>query len=262
MLDQAGPEWPRGAWKEVDKVHERVTFKALAWLIERIRNVGDRFSDWQGAELPGAHVNCERCAPTAPALLWTKVKKRVVAIEDTAGAGEYERNLKRRPAPFVTQLKLEEDGVGIVRIGVNVASLMHRAMSRLPSAGRKEKVSVSWRLTTDFLPAAKIHLPKFKLSSNRHDAQHAQPPSFKIPLRPEQLRSLTWMIAQEERSLSNYFIEEEISEAILEPLQWRAEGKAQRRVLVRGGVLADAVGYGKTAITVGLIDCTEKRESK
>lgn len=261
LLDQAGPEWPRGAWKEVDKIHERVTFKALAWLIERIRNVGDRFSDWQGAELPDAHVNCERCAPTAPALLWTKVKKRVVAIEDTAGAGEYERDLKRRPAPFVTQLKLEENGVGIVRIGVNVASLMHRAMSRLPSAGRKENVSVSWRLTTDFLPAAKIHMPKFKLSSNRHDSQHARPPSFKIPLRPEQLRSLTWMIAQESRDAPP-FIEEEISEAILEPLGWRAEGRAQRPVHIRGGVLADEVGYGKTAITLGLIDCTAKDVEK
>ncbi|TFY64925.1 hypothetical protein EVJ58_g2301 [Rhodofomes roseus] len=261
LLDQAGPEWPRNAWKEVDKVHERVTFKALAWLIERIRNVGGRFSDWQDAELPGAHVNCERCAPTAPNLLWTKVKKRVVAIEDTAQAGQYERDLKRRPAPFVTQLKLDKNGVGVVRIGVNVASLMHRAMSRLPTAGRKGKVSVSWRLTMDFLPAAKIKMPKFKLSSNRHDSLHAQPPSFKIPLRPEQLRSLTWMLAQESPNAPP-FIEEEISEAIMEPLGWRAEGRAQRPVHIRGGVLADEVGYGKTAITLGLIDCTAKEVEK
>ncbi|KZT67381.1 hypothetical protein DAEQUDRAFT_812927 [Daedalea quercina L-15889] len=261
LLDQAGPEWPRGAWKEVDKVHERVTFKALAWLIERIRNVGDRLNNWQDAELPGKHINCERCAPTAPDLLWTKVKKRVVAIEDTAQAGEYERNLKRRPAPFVTQLRLEENGVGIVRIGVNVASLMHRAMSRLPTSGRKDKISVSWKLTTEFLPAAKIHLPKFKLSSNRHDPQHAQPPSFKIPLRPEQLRSLTWMLEQESPDAPP-FIEEEISEAILEPLGWRAEGRAQRPVHIRGGVLADEVGYGKTAITLGLIDCTARDVEK
>lgn len=52
------------------------------------------------------------------------------------------------------------------------------------------------------------------------------------------------------------FIEEEVSEAILSPLGWRAEGRAQRPVHIRGGVLADQVGYGKTAITLGLIDCT------
>ncbi|KZT11359.1 uncharacterized protein LAESUDRAFT_642051 [Laetiporus sulphureus 93-53] len=257
LLDQAGPEWPRGTWQEVDKVHERVTFKALAWLIERIRNVGDHFGHWQDAEIVCDHVNCERCAPTAPDLRWMKNKNRIVAIEDTAQAGEYERRLKRRPAPFVTQLKLEKSGVGVIRIGVNITSLMHRAMSRLPSAGRTGEIKTSWRLTTDFLPAAKIDLPKFKLSSNRHDVRHAQPPSFVIDLRPEQLRSLTWMLVQEEPDAPP-FIEEEISDAILEPLGWRAEGRAQRPVRVRGGVLADEVGYGKTAITLGLIDCTSK----
>ena len=54
------------------------------------------------------------------------------------------------------------------------------------------------------------------------------------------------------------FIEEEISEAIISSLCWRAEGRVQREVLVRGGVLADQVGYGKTAITLALIDCTQK----
>lgn len=50
------------------------------------------------------------------------------------------------------------------------------------------------------------------------------------------------------------FIEEEIAEATLGPLGWRAEGKASRKVCARGGVLADQVGYGKTAISLALID--------
>ncbi|KAI0940949.1 hypothetical protein AcV7_003183 [Taiwanofungus camphoratus] len=260
LLDRAGQEWPRGTWREVDKVHERVTFKALAWLTERIRNVGDQFNDWQPAETSHGQM-CEYCAPSAPDLRWAKVKTKIVAMEDTVQAGEYERSLKRRPAPFVTQLKLEENGVGIVRIGVNIVSLMHRAMSRLPSAGRTGRITVSWRLNTEFTPVAKLHLPKFKLSSNRHDLQHPQPPSFKITLRPEQLRSLTWMLAQEAVDAPP-FIEEEISEAILEPLGWRAEGRAQRPVHIRGGVLADEVGYGKTAITLGLIDSASKDVDK
>src|SRR5271170_205136 len=53
------------------------------------------------------------------------------------------------------------------------------------------------------------------------------------------------------------FFEEEVSEAMLGPLGWRAETKAIRPVIVRGGVLADEVGYGKTAITLGLIDCSQ-----
>ncbi|THH27510.1 hypothetical protein EUX98_g6678 [Antrodiella citrinella] len=254
LADEAGAEWPQGSWKEVDKVHERSTFKSLAWLIERVKNVDDHFVDWQSAELPHELSGCERCAPTAPDLQWTRGKgKKIVAIEDPSQAGAYERALKHRPAPFVTQLKLD-DGVGTVRIGVNVASLMHRALSRLPYVGRTEKPTLAWRLHTDFTPAAKLDPAKFQLSSNKLDPEHDQPPHFKIDLRPEQLRSLTWMIQQEAVNAPP-FIEEEISEAILEPLGWRAEGRAQRAIHVRGGVLADQVGYGKTAITLGLIDC-------
>ncbi|KAG8774484.1 hypothetical protein FRC12_001960 [Ceratobasidium sp. 428] len=62
------------------------------------------------------------------------------------------------------------------------------------------------------------------------------------------------MLAQEKNPPE--FIEEEIAEALLEPLGWRAEGKAERKIDVRGGVLADEVGYGKTAITLALIAST------
>ncbi|EGN96836.1 hypothetical protein SERLA73DRAFT_93465 [Serpula lacrymans var. lacrymans S7.3] len=252
----AGPEWPRGEWREVDKVHERGTFKALAWLMERIRHVDGHFSDWQAVEMPQQLGHCERCAPNTPTIKWKKTGKKVSAIEDSIEAGQYERNLKLRPSPFVTQLKLE-DKVGIVKIGINIPSLLHRALSRLPSTHRPEKPVLSWRLDTDFMPSAKIDLPVLSLMSNKDDPEHAQPPNFKLPLRPEQLRSLTWML-QQEAADTVPFVEEEISEAISEPLGWRAEGRAQRPVRVRGGVLADQVGYGKTAITLGLIDCASK----
>jgi hypothetical protein len=261
LQSQAGPAWPRGVWKEVDKTHERATFKELTWLLERIRHIDDHFASWQSVALPKEHTNCERCAPTPPSLKWCKLNKKTVAMEDHVEAGEYERSLKRRPNPFITQLKLEDDGTGVVRIGINIQSLVHRALSRLPSANRPEDPKVSWRLNTDFTPIAKLHLPKFRLSSNKHDNEHAQPPSFRIPLRKEQLRSLEWMLKQEALD-AGPFLEEEISEAILTPLGWRAEGRAQREVRIRGGVLADQVGYGKTAITLGLIDCAAAEVKK
>ncbi|KAI0339611.1 hypothetical protein BDW22DRAFT_1335785 [Trametopsis cervina] len=253
----AGDEWPIDSWKEVDKVHERGTFKSLAWLTERVRS-DNHFAEWQEVHSHGPHGDCDRCAPAPPGIKWARNdKKRIVAVEDTAQAGAYERALKRRPAPFVTQLKLDKAGNGHVRIGINISSLMHRALSRLPTAGRTEPASVAWRLNSNFSPAAALNLPKFAILSNRHDPSHTQPPSFKTPLRPEQLRSLTWMLAQESPDAPP-FMEEEISEAILHPLGWRVEGRAQRPNRVRGGVLADEVGYGKTAITLGLIDCAAK----
>jgi SNF2 family DNA or RNA helicase len=182
-----------------------------------------------------------------------------VAVEDALEAGRYEQALKHRPSPFVTQLKLDVvSAVGTVRLGINVPSLLHRALSRLPArrGSRGGDPILSWRMTTDYTPPARLLLPKFRLTSNRKDAPHDQPPNFRLDLRPEQLRSLHWMLQQESDDAPP-FLEEEISEAIHHPLGWRIEGKAQRPVHVSGGVLADEVGYGKTAITLGLIDSTQ-----
>ena len=185
---------------------------------------------------------------------------RTVAIEDARQAGVFERALKHRPTPFVTQLLLDPEGFAHVRIGCNIPSLTHRAISRLPTVGRTSPISTAYRITTNYIPPAKLNRPKFLLTSNRRDAPHEQPPKFRIPLRPEQLRSLNWMLRQEAAD-SPEFEEEEIAEAILQPLGWRAEAKASRRVRVRGGVLADEVGYGKTAITLGLFACSRASET-
>lgn len=258
LRDQAESVWPEGVWKEVDKIHERNTFESLAWLTERVRSM-PHLSKWNDLELPKDHSNCERCAPTPPNLKWIRKANKYVPREDPEQAAPYERALKNRPTPFVTQLTLTRSGngeqTGILRIGLNIPTLVHRALSRLPNEGRIERPFLSWRLTTDYIPESKLVLPPFKLTSNKEDQEFTQPPNFILKLRPEQLRSLTWMMAQEKESTPP-FIEEEISEALLTHLNWRAEGKAERPVHIRGGVLADQVGYGKTAITLGLIDCS------
>lgn len=260
LPDDAGPEWPRQDWREIDKLNERTTFRSLAWLLERIRHVDDNLQTWQIVEMPEDLHECQRCAPTPPTIKWSKTGKKIVAVEDYQEAGQYERDLKLRPNPFVTQLRLEKN-IGMVKVGLNIASLLHRALSSLPSENRPGRPSLSWRLDTDFAPAVKIQHPPFTLRSNKADPEHNQPPNFKLDLRKEQLRSLTWMLEREAIDVPP-FVEEEISEAILEPLGWRAEARAQRPVKVRGGVLADQVGYGKTAITLGLIDCSYQKVKK
>lgn len=258
LRGQAENVWPEGVWREVDKIHERNTFESLAWLTERVRSM-PHLSKWNDIELPEDHSNCERCAPTPPHLKWIRKANKYVPREDPTQAAPYERALKNRPTPFVTQLKLVRSSsgeqTGTLRIGLNIPTLVHRALSRLPSQGRSELPLLSWRLTTDYIPESKLVLPSFKLTSNKNDGEFTQPPSFIMKLRPEQLRSLTWMMDQEKESAIP-FVEEEISEALLTHLNWKAEGKAERPILVRGGVLADQVGYGKTAITLGLIDCS------
>ncbi|EJT96648.1 hypothetical protein DACRYDRAFT_119990 [Dacryopinax primogenitus] len=260
IKDEMAAHWSENQWTEVDVIHERAIFQNLSWLTERVKTISN-MQDWSVVQTAACDLpECISCAPKAPTIQWFKApKKGVIAMEDMAEAGKYEQALKSRTSPFVTQLRLL-DGVGTMRIGVNFASLIHRAAAALPDRGNKVVPELAWRLTTDYMQGSILDLPKFRLTSNRRDVEAAQPPNFKkkVPLRKEQLRSLTWMLRQEAKG-ARPFIEEEIVEAVLEPLGWRAEGRATRPAVIRGGVLADQVGYGKTAITLGLIDAASQR---
>lgn len=141
------------------------------------------------------------------------------------------------------------------KVGLNAVSLAHRALSQLPEHRMlsPSEPKVEWRL----ISSANTTLGRnvghvFELQSNRYNPEAKNPKRFKnYKLRPEQLRSLHWMIEQEAKPKP--WVEEEVAEAPVPQLGWTAEAKVTREVLVRGGVVADAVGYGKTAITLGLI---------
>ncbi|CAM9534976.1 unnamed protein product, partial [Phaeothamnion confervicola] len=265
LSPQSGAAWPvpaDGHWIKVDLQRSHAKFEALAWLVRRW-TIPEPVRNWSvGAAV--APTGSIRCAPSRPQLKWVndpdpnKVRKR--AREDYREAGRYEQALKARPEAFVVQLRRDGD-VGQARIAVNVASLAHRALACLPRGGDAGATvapaggavtSFSWRLT-EHLDHAK-GLPVLRVPSNKSDVPAAQPPHFrpKVQLRPEQLRSLTWMQAQEAATVP--FVEEEVAEAVLGPLGWRVEVRAERKALLRGGIVADEVGYGKTAITLGLID--------
>lgn len=153
--------------------------------------------------------------------------------------------LKSRPAPIVVQVR-QVDEFSEFRIGLNVATLTHKALDALPKTV-VHSFSVSaptstWRLVTANgydLASGKggTALVKFKVTGNINNAQTSQPPGFRVALRPEQLRSLDWMIRQE--TSPQPWVEEEVAEAALPQLGWHAEAKASRTIKVRGGVLAD-----------------------
>ena len=163
------------------------------------------------------------------------------------------------------QLKYNaKQGVGSLCVGVNVNSLLYRAAANFPRLllGRAQKrtlfkhSNVSWRLIKHSYEARGPIRP-FTLLSNRSDPETVEPSSFLYKLRPEQRRSLTWMLRQE--ADTRPWHEEEVEETNIPTLQWRAEGRVQMPIDVSGGVLADDVGYGKTAITLALIECALQR---
>lgn len=217
----------------------------------------------------GDYAICSKCAPPRPSIRWTVVtkgkRKQYLPQEDGREAAAYERAIKTRPSPFNVQLKLSS-AVGMetivvdVRFGMNAVALTQSALGLFPresyarksmlhDASRNEKTTMDsdcifeWRVQPHVEDVSKTaeSFPKLILSSNKDDKPAAQPPNFKkYPLRPEQLRSLSWMLSQE--ATEKPFYEEEVAEGILPKLGWRAEGRVRRPVMVRGGLIADEVG--------------------
>ncbi|KAI9883354.1 MAG: hypothetical protein M1823_004888 [Watsoniomyces obsoletus] len=266
LIDEEVVGWKKGPWVEVDSVHARTFFASFAWLTEKARVVKG-LEIWREFDVTEDMKRCQQCAPDIPALRWKVEKQKMTPYEDPQQAGPYERALKDRPTPFVTQARIDDANIGHLRIGLNVASLIHRALAtlRVETALRNQtdaaETTAAWRLITDYVAPSRLSLPKFKLQSNKNDPGGDQPPNIKMPLRVEQLRSLEWMRSQESDDAPS-FVEEEVEEAWLPHLGWLAEARASKPITVRGGVLADQVGYGKTAITLGLIDAQAKSPAR
>ncbi|GAA5872529.1 hypothetical protein JCM8547_006937 [Rhodosporidiobolus lusitaniae] len=262
--------WATENWHEVDLQHEGAeVFSKLAWLTARIPE-WDNLSAWQSVE--GSSISehtCNRCAPVMPDAQFirrltiqslgkptAKWIAKISACEDGLESANYEKLLKNRPSALVVHTRQQGKEFEF-RVGLNIVSLVHRAFAQLPdtvgSLHERSAPTVEWRLTT----SSNVELGRekgrqFTLKSNRNDPEAKNPALFvKYKLRKEQLRSLNWMIAQEENPKP--WVEEEMAEAVLPQLGWHAQAKATRETYIRGGVIADAVGYGKTAITLGLL---------
>ncbi len=257
--------WAKPEWSEIDLLHQgNAVFDRLAWLLSRIPN-WDAFEEWQQVDSDSLDQDCKKCTPAPPTIKWVKQlnKNSYLAVEDGNEAARFEQALKTRPTPVLIHVKQSEDNVLTFKTGLNAGTLIHRAVGLLPaqSSVRSFEVSapsVEWRLKSSDSTAIQLgksgkHV-QFSLPSNKHDQPAAQPPHFtnkKAQLRPEQLRSLAWMIEQENQPAG--WVEEEVAESVIPQLGWHAEARARRTATVKGGVICDEVGYGKTAITVGLV---------
>ena len=282
-------DWPTDKYVTLQNDRSHSTFSRLNWFTSRLElpkglqefvPLDDGKAGKCGDELHNA--NCPRCAPKPPALQWTRKvgEQKVTAREDPLQAAAYEQALKRRPAPFVVQWRKQNatkvasakgkgkeseaaEAMGDLVIAVNPATLVHRALANVSSGVARERSAaptvgsgipaVEWQVVRHEEKELAPRLAPFELKSNRRDPKVGQPPGWneKFPLRPEQLRSLGWMIKQEQTTQP--YVEEEVAESVLPALGLRMDGRARVERLVRGGIIADQVGYGKTAISIGAI---------
>ena len=274
--------WQAKHWTIIDQKSERQVAAAFAWLFARVRDLGGFKDDWRSlGPCPDGYQNCSVCAPEPPRIMWTvsrstikkndatknddntekdepTKKNKIIPYEDGREAGKFERNIKARPAPFLVETSLDADNkrTGRLRVGLHLPTLVHRALATLGHITDSDDVEIKWRLDTRFEAPTRYKLREFTLTNNKLtvEAEYDFPTDEK--LRPEQKRSLQWMIGQEADDMA--FYEEEIEEATLSQLGWRAEARVRRPRSVRGGILADEVGYGKTATTLALIDALKE----
>ncbi|KAL4785464.1 hypothetical protein BJX76DRAFT_356020 [Aspergillus varians] len=250
------PQSMTAEWEVTDPVDSPQLLRGYAWLLQKAAGYSN-FREWN--EIAGTEISgtaCTVCVPTKPSIRWGRdVRGRIKAYEDPYSAARYERESKSRPPPFLIFSRSCAQGSAEIHVALNVQTLLHQAYGRMMNPFG---ASFCWRLVPNSYDARELPFPKFALRSNRADPPSLQPPRFLVSLRPEQLRSLGWMIRQEGDQIES-FIEEETEEARLPSLMWRAEGKVTMAKTIRGGVLADDVGYGKTAIVLGLIDTLSGR---
>jgi site-specific DNA-cytosine methylase len=242
---------------------------------------------------------CPDSAPPVPEVhhILGEDGKVSARLEDSSAIKKYEEAMGNRPKPLRVDLKLRvgnnpefngqfyNDGNGgekfdcdmelFARILINPNALAHRAHGYLPkttfSSGIRRDLKIAkldFRLCLhQTTPSFKEVLSFDKLLETTTDARglqcddrhlHLQPPSFKThKLRGDQLSSLAWMLERE--SGDAQFVEQEFEEALYPEIGLRLRGSASVINRSRGGVLAHDVGYGKTAVTLGLIDYQRER---
>lgn len=252
------------SWQVVTLGKSSSEMNDVAWAVQKIAS-RTQFLDWNvltvGGQRPMNDTTlCHTCDPPAPGIIWGRDREgRVTPYENPKGAATYERAAKSKPAPFVLLRRVDEDGNAELRFALNIQSLAHQAYGRLVDRCNRFRIEFQWRLVGNTNDWGRTSHPSFTLLDNKKDDAYPQPPNFKLQLRQDQLRSLTWMVSQEVDDISP-FVEEETEEALLPLMSWRAEVKVIMPREVRGGVLCDEVGYGKTAIILGLIDSQHEQD--
>ncbi|GAB7347637.1 hypothetical protein MBLNU459_g4506t1 [Dothideomycetes sp. NU459] len=222
-------------------------FDHTSWMMEPLRSSVD-YPGWHDLDA-SMDISCQTCAPLLPQVRWKLVKQMssvaIRAYEEPASATLYEIALKKRPDVFV--VKGSSSGI---QIGLNVLSLAQRAYAKLQRLTSQGYTGTSWTLDTKYTDASLKSLPAFHLPSN--DQKRYERKVLLEELFTKQQQSLAWMRDQESGQGRRVVIEE-AEEALLQHLGWRAEARAQAVTHVRGGILADHPGFGKTVTSLALI---------
>lgn len=210
---------------------------------------------------------CSRCVPETPTIHRLRGgKNRVVAVvEDVKDCETFERSINERPAPLKVFAGIDCGATKMnLHLEVNLATLCHRASGHLSREGTRMGV----RRDLDLIVGGAEIVTGFTDSPGRLDpfetslqslpsggVEGLELPSFSRngnSLRPDQVDCVRWMIARETEPKP--FIEKEVEEHYEKHIGLRLSGWAQIKNDARGGILAQEVGFGKTVVSLALVD--------
>ena len=208
-----------------------------------------KLSEWYSLPTSKNLGKCKINVPPRPIETWKKVSgENGVMFERTYNAeesNEYYHRLLKRPTSFKAKVS-QNDGKLLLSMNPYVA--VHRAAAILGGEATDE-INTSYCLS-ELSSMGEPDTKDFKVP-NSDEYTPTEIPELELPLYPRQAKALTRMLDIESGSVQ--FSEEERSEHILPGVGWCLIGKASKRSPLRGGVLGDAIGSGKTVVTIALI---------
>ncbi|RYP38730.1 hypothetical protein DL767_002470 [Monosporascus sp. MG133] len=270
MGDGASP----GTWSTVSAANQPSLYRVLApfnvKLAGKLKGIKFELVD---------DGRCHDCSPQKPAVSWLTQNGQVVAYEPPNEMKTFEKSLAQRRPPFEVQVQITPENVE-VRYLFYPDVLPHRASAHLPDVGAafnidtdaiavnlraKVKVRVVANIKQEYRPFRKSILQLESSESARSDyldpkgtnlGSLKQPPGFKGNLSPLQMQSLRDWLDREYKPKA--FKEKETEESLQPHLNVRLVGRAKRNIPWRGGVVADDVGYGKTVVSLALMQMQDQ----
>ncbi|CAK4032193.1 DNA repair rad8 [Lecanosticta acicola] len=254
---------PTSSFEDADKIKEAISnldakfFTKHAWIFESIRKALP-VDKWTPLSFQHDRSDCD-CTPARPELRWRlETDGTIVPYEHPEGAAAYERAIKKRPETLFVATTVDEGTVQL-SLGVNLASLAHRAGKRLTQSRSPSASSPTFEWKFDSAQESDFTFKPFQLSETKGIEPFTSEIGMGVPLFPKQQLALAWMRRQED---GTGFTLEESEESTIPSLGWRVEVRAHAEVTVRGGICADHPGFGKTITSLALVQSQFQEMSK
>ena len=229
-----------------------------AWVAEAVRRELplDVWTDYAPEDVP----MCAICAPPKPPPVWNLGAdgSTVERFEDPAMAADYEQSVKHRPRSAIVQIEGNNEPPAPkvnISLSLNLNTLAHRARAQLSSDVRD--ISYRWRLSSNATGNRRIALQSFQLKDTSDERLFGDKLAMTINLYPKQLQSLAWMKRQEQGQICEM---EGMQDAVVPELDLRVEMRTTAGTVIRGGILADHPAFGKTVLSLALIQSQRQEQ--